>query len=97
MITRLQALKMMEESNSDQLKSMKDVETAIKLAAMTGNGSVSFFYPKKQAIKLKTKLRANDFYVETLTFASMPDEEHIAIFWDNKIQAGELIERFIKE
>jgi hypothetical protein len=93
MIKRQQALELMGQYHSDRLKNMKEVDMIIKVAASIGNGSVSFFYPKKTAMSLKNKLRINGFFVETLTFASIPDEEHIAVVWDNDMRSGEEVNR----
>ena len=93
MIRKHEALELMAQYHSDRLKNMKEVDMAIKVAASIGNGSVSFFYPKKTAIALKNKLRFNGFFVETLTFASIPDEEHIAVIWDNDMRSGEEVNR----
>lgn len=85
MITKKQALNIMENFHSDCLKTMSDVDFAISIAAGTGNSAISFFYPAKAAVKLKAKLRANGFYLETVTFRSMPTQEHITVFWDSNI------------
>ena len=87
MITKQQALKIMEDFHSDILTNMSDVDFAISIAAGTGNASLSFFYPAKKAMKLKTKLRAGGFYLETVTFRSMPTQEHITVIWDTNILA----------
>lgn len=75
----------MENFHSDTLKTMSDVDFAISIAAGTGNSSLSFFYPAKAASKLKIKLRANGFYLETVTFRSMQTQEHITVIWDSNI------------
>jgi hypothetical protein len=93
MIKKHEALQLMGQYHSDRLKNMKEVDMIIKVAASIGYGSVSFFYPKKTAMKLKNKLRVNGFFVETLTFASIPDEERIAVAWDNDIRSGEEVNR----
>ena len=85
MITKKQALNIMENFHSDCLKTMSDVDFAIGIAAGTGNASLSFFYPAKSAVKLKAKLRKNGFYLETVTFRSMPTQEHITVIWDSSI------------
>ncbi len=97
MINRNQALEIMEHYHSDRLNNMTEVDLAIKISAATGNGSIAFFYPKKHAMKLKSKLRNHGFFVETLTFASIPDEEHIAVIWDNSMRVGEEVNRELKE
>jgi hypothetical protein len=84
-ITKKQALNIMENFHSDCLKTMSDVDFAISIAAGTGNSSLSFFYPAKAAVKLKAKLRANGFYLENVTFRSMPNQEHITVIWDSNI------------
>jgi hypothetical protein len=89
MITKNHALAIMENSHSDRLSKFSDVDLAITIAAGVGNGSLSFFYPSKAAVKLKSKLRANGFYLETVTFRSMPAEEHITVFWDTDILSSE--------
>jgi hypothetical protein len=87
MITKKKALAIMENFHSDMLTKISDVDFAISIAAGTGNASLSFFYPKKTAMKLKTKLRAGGFYLETVTFRSMPNQEHITVIWDSSILA----------
>lgn len=87
MITKKQALEIMENFHADTLTRISDVDFAISVAAGTGNSSLSFFYPKKNAMKLKTKLRAGGFYLETVTFRSMPTQEHITVIWDSSILA----------
>jgi hypothetical protein len=85
MITRKKALEIMESFHSDSLRNMKEVDFAISIAAGTGNESISFFYPAKLAGKLKTTLRKNGFYLETLTFRSMPTNEFLTVVWDSSI------------
>ena len=89
MITRKEALEIMESFHSDSLRNMQEVDLAIAIAAGTGNASVSFFYPSKNSRRLKDKLRANKFYLETVTFASMPHQEHITVIWDSSIMESE--------
>jgi hypothetical protein len=85
MITKDKALEIMKSYQADTLTTMKDVDLLITLAAGTGNECISFFYPTKNSMKLKRTLRNNGFYLETLTFRSMPDSEFITVVWDSTI------------
>jgi hypothetical protein len=94
LITKKKALEIMENYQSGLLKTMKDVDFAIYLAASTGCECISFFYPSKASLKLKNTLRKNKFYLETLTFRSNPTQEFITVVWDSKILESQ--ERYLE-
>ena len=71
-----------------KFSNMKDIDMLISRASGVGYGSVAFFYNKKNSLKLKRKLRSNGFFIETFTFASLPNEERITVFWDDDIRKG---------
>jgi hypothetical protein len=78
----------MENCRSSILNSIEEASLLIDTASLIGNDNISFFYPAKKALKLKTKLRKNSFYVESVTFKSSPEQEFITVVWDSRILAS---------
>ena len=85
MISKKRAMERMLEFDSMSFSTHKNVDLAITMASSTGNQSVTFFYEKKTALKLKNLLRKKGFYIETATFKSTPDQELITVVWDTEI------------
>jgi aspartokinase len=82
MISKKQAMERMLEFDAISFSTQKNVDLAIIMASSTGSQSVTFFYEKKTATKLKKLLRKKGFYLETVTFKSAPDQELITVVWD---------------
>jgi hypothetical protein len=85
MISKKQAAKLLEQYQETLLNTQVDVNLFIEMAAASGSSYLSFFYEKKNSVKLKKVLRDKGFYLETLTFRSSPEQERITIIWDSSI------------